>query len=91
MLSTNPEFDAMAEEALAGLGNDHPGLRAQLLNGLALHRQWFHADADGAAQLARQAIDLARQAGDDRALAESTATLSPPTEPRPAQNKRPTR
>ena len=75
-LSMNPEFDVMAEEALAGLGNDHPGLRAQLLNGLALHRQWFHADADGAAQLARQAIDLARQAGDDRALAEALSVVA---------------
>ena len=75
-LSMSPEFDVLAEEALAGLGSDHAGLRAQLLNGLALHRQWFHADADGAAELARQAIDLARQAGDDRALAEALSVVA---------------
>ena len=75
-MSMNPEFDAMAEEALAGLGDDHPGLRAQLLNGLAFYRQWFHGDADGAAQLAHQAIELARQAGDDRALAEALSVVA---------------
>jgi hypothetical protein len=70
MLRMNPAFAALAEEALAALGTESPGLRAQLLNGLAEHRQWFAGDADGAAELARQAIDLARQAGDDHALAE---------------------
>jgi class 3 adenylate cyclase/tetratricopeptide (TPR) repeat protein len=72
----SPEFDAMAAEALAGLGEDQPGLRAQLLNALAEYRQWFLGDADQAADLARQAIELAREAGDDDALAQALLVVA---------------
>lgn len=59
---------AMGEEALAGMGSSPPASRARALAVLAQVRS-FAGDNELAETLSREALDLARQTGDENALA----------------------
>lgn len=59
---------ALIEEALAGIGDDDPVVRARLLAVLAIELAWG-PESERRAAAARQAVALAREVGDTRTLA----------------------
>lgn len=61
-----------AEEAIELLGDDAPSLRARLLARLAMEL-YYSPDLARSAMLAEEAVTLARQTGDRRALGEALA------------------
>jgi tetratricopeptide (TPR) repeat protein len=65
----DPEVAAICEEALAMLGDQHPGLRARVMASLAYYRTLAESRPDEAAKLAEPALALARETGDLEALA----------------------
>jgi eukaryotic-like serine/threonine-protein kinase len=60
---------ALLESALEAIGDGRPALTSRLLIGLAQEHYW--GDAERSAALAEEAERLAREAGDDLALAEA--------------------
>jgi hypothetical protein len=89
----DPALLALLEEALAGLGDGEPGLRARLMARLAAARQPA-ADPAGPVRLAHQALALAGTVDDPEVLLAtlSTAgsalgTYAPPAERRPLSRR----
>jgi DNA-binding SARP family transcriptional activator len=58
----------LCTEALAALGDEHVSLRGQIMAALARYRYFAEGDVDAADELARDALVLARRAGDRNAL-----------------------
>ena len=65
----DPAGATMCESALEALGSDHPALQARVLAGLAYYRALSESQGIAASELAQEALDLARTAGDPDALA----------------------
>jgi DNA-binding SARP family transcriptional activator len=65
----DPAASALCEEALGALGDADPALRAEVLAGLAYYRALSEGEGENAAELAAEALTLARAAGQYRTLA----------------------
>jgi hypothetical protein len=70
----DPTFIGLCEEALAGLGDSHLAWRARLLSALAVHLALGSQPERGQA-LGREAVAVAREAGDPIGLAHALLSL----------------
>ncbi|HUQ38699.1 MAG TPA: AAA family ATPase [Acidimicrobiales bacterium] len=67
----DPASDRLGEEALAGLGEDEPALRAEVLAAMSYYRASGEGQNALAIELATTAVELARRCGDRAALADA--------------------
>jgi tetratricopeptide (TPR) repeat protein len=68
IIDVDPERVALLEEALAAVGDGHPGLRSQLLARLAVEL-YYAPSRDRSEALSAEAVAVARSTGDPRRLA----------------------
>jgi hypothetical protein len=64
----DPELRGLLETAVDELSDVPPGLRARVMAGLAGYLAWCEGDMAAASELQRQAVDLARESDDERAI-----------------------